>query len=579
MPSSGCWKTIDCEGNAFMIRRLRLFWPKPTTVGLALIVLILVGNMLVSEWNTTRLFENEHRVGATQKVLTTIEEVLARVTEAETGERGFLITDNSDYLQSYERAVERAFETIAQLTRLTADDSLQQGRITALRQRVDARMEELRNAIAAKQAGGFDAARQSVSTNHGRRLMRDMRDLVTEMQDHEREKLHSRAAESQRSARMTTVTDLVGSMLGIAMVGLAFHLFRRDLANRQRAEDAARRLAAIVECSDDAIISKTFDGTIASWNAGAVRVYGYTADETIGRPVTMLCPPERVDEVAHNLERVCRGERIEHVVTQRVRRYGRRIDVSLSISPIKDADGQVIGASAIARDVTERKTLQREVLAIAADEQRRIGQDLHDGTGQELTGLAMLGQRLASTLAAKDLPEADLASKIVDGLEQALSHVRALSKGLVPVEVDAEGLMAALGDLVGRAGQLYHVRCTFECPRPVRILDNHTATHLYRMSQEALTNALKHGNPTHITVSLKADGDLVTLEIADNGQGLSEARNGTTGMGLRIMNYRAELISAKLEVKPNLPTGTRIVCTLSHRQRSSAESLAEPALA
>ena len=562
-----------------MNSRLQCYLPKPTAVGLGLIVLILVGNMLVSEWNTRRLLENEHRVVHTQKVLTTIEEVLARVTEAETGERGFLITDNGDYLHSYQRAVDRAYETIDRLTELSADDPLQQGRISALQERIDARVEELRQAISAKQAGGFDAARQSVSTNHGRRLMNEMRKLVSEMQERERAKLDTRAAESQHSARMTTVTDLIGSVLGIAMVCLAFNLFRRDLANRQRAEEALRKLAAIVESSDDAIISKTLDGTIASWNSGAVRIYGYTADEAVGRPVTMLCPPERVDEVALNLERVCRGEHIAHFITQRVRRYGRRIDVSLSISPVKDAEGNVIGASAIARDVTERKTLQREVLAIAGEEQRRIGQDLHDGTGQELTGLAMLGQRLAGALAGKALPEADLAGKIVDGLEQALRNVRAMSKGLVPVEVDAEGLMAALADLVARTGELHDVRCTFECHQPVRIVDNQTATHLYRMSQEALTNALKHGDPTHITVSLKADGELVTLEIADDGNGLGDAPRSAAGMGLRIMRYRAELIGAKLAIEPNVPRGTRIVCTLNHRQRiAPIDAAIEPAL-
>jgi signal transduction histidine kinase len=287
----------------------------------------------------------------------------------------------------------------------------------------------------------------------------------------------------------------------------------------------------------------------------------------------MLCPPERVDEVAHNLERVRRGERIEHFVTQHVRRYGRRIDVSLSISPIKDSEGGVIGASAIARDVTERKRLQREVLAIAGNQQRRIGQDLHDGIGQELTGLAMLAQRFTATLAAMSPADANLASKIVDGLEQALQHVRALSKGLVPVEVDVEGLMAALTDLVNRAGKLHHVRCTFECRQPVHILDNQTATHLYRMSQEALTNALKHGNPRQIAVSLKAEDDLLTLEIADDGEGLGEPPRSMAGMGLRIMRYRAELIGAHLAIEPNVPRGTRIVCTLSHRQRAPAAEL------
>src|SRR5262249_43962310 len=161
------------------------------------------------------------------------------------------------------------------------------------------------------------------------------------------------------------------------------------------------------------------------------------------------------DDIFVNLERVKRGVHIEHFETTRIRKDGRKIDISLSISPIKDASGKAIGASAIARDITEHKTLQREVLEIAALEQRRIGQDLHDGIGQELTGLTMLAQRLVGELTREERLQADMAAKIHKGLEQALSHVRAVSKGLVPVEVDAEGLMVALADLAARTNELH----------------------------------------------------------------------------------------------------------------------------
>ena len=117
--------------------------------------------------------------------------------------------------------------------------------------------------------------------------------------------------------------NFVGSMLGIGLVGLAFFLFRRELEHRRRADDTLRRLAAIVESSDDAIISKSLTGMIVSWNANATRVYGYTAEDVIGRPVAILCPPERVDEVQHNLDRVRKGVHIEHIETTRIRKDGR----------------------------------------------------------------------------------------------------------------------------------------------------------------------------------------------------------------------------------------------------------------
>jgi PAS domain S-box-containing protein len=547
----------------FMSSRLRSLLPRPTALGLAMIVAVLAGNMLVSEWNTQRLFEIDRRVATTQKLLTTLEELLARESEAEAAERGFLITDNPDFSRSYRRAVERVDETVARLSDLTAGDRWRQERVADLQRRIDARMEDLRRVIEAKRGGGFDAARQTVSTIHGRGLMDEIRDLVGEMQERVRAKLVQFSEESRRSARMTTITDVIGSLLGIGMVAVAFQFFHQDLANRRRAEAALRQLAAIVESSDDAIITKTLEGKIASWNAGAVRVYGYTAEEAIGRPATMLCPPERADEVAQNLLQIRRGERVEHFITQRVRRDGGRIDLSMSVSPVKDADGNVTGASVIARDVTETKALQREILVIADDEQRRIGQDLHDGAGQELTGLAMLAQRMDDELAAQASPEAALAAKIVEGLDRALRDVRAVAKGLAPVEIDAEGLTAALADLAARTGELHQIRCEFACRQPVKVLDGQTATHLYRISQEALANALKHGHPKRIAITLKADGELATLEVADDGAGFGESLRHSTGMGLRIMRYRAELIGAKLEIKPNVPSGVRVICTLA----------------
>jgi PAS domain S-box-containing protein len=548
---------------------LQRMLPRPPIIGLGLIALLLVVNVLISEWNIDRLVKNEHRVLHVEEVLTTLETVLFNMTEAETTERGFLITDDPNYLPLYEAAIVKTNETLDRLRQITTDEPEQQQRITALHQRVDARSQELRDAIAAQRAGGFTASRQKVSTNRGREHMNEMRKLVREMKDYEQQLLNLRAEESRQSAYVTHTTDLVGSFLGIGLVGLAFFLYRRDLANRQRAEDAIRRLAAIVECSGDAILGKSLDGVIVSWNAGAERLYGYTAEEMVGQRVTKLCPPERFDEVRHNLQRVRQGIRIQYFETTRIRKGGEPVEVSLSISPIMDADGNVIGASAIARDVSEQRRLQREVLEIAALEQRRIGQDLHDGTGQELTGLAMMAERLAGELAAKSLPESAAAAKIVDGLEQALSHVRSLAKGLVPVEVDSEGLMFALSELASRTSDLHGVNCTFECDEPVCIFNNQTAMHLYRLSQEAVTNAVKHSRGHNIRIALADDGELATLTIADDGRGMTSGKPETAGSGLRIMQYRAELIGATLSVGRAEPQGTIVTCLLPHRRVAS----------
>jgi hypothetical protein len=553
--------------------RLTRSVPNTTTVGLVAIVVLLLVNVLVSEWNIKRLVDNEHRVIQIQQVLTTLEEVLSTVTETETAERGFLITDEQQYLASYESAKTRISETLDRLTELTAHETQQQRLIEALRGRVAARLEELKRAIAARRAAGFDAARQSVSTNHGRELMLEMRKIVAEMKDSEQQSLATASAQSRRSARVTTATDFVGAGLGIGLVCLAFYLFRLDLSHRARVADVTRRLAAIVESSDDAIVSKSLDGMIVSWNAGAQRIYGYTAAEAVGQPITMLCAPEHRDVIFSSLERVQSGIHIEHFETTRIRKDGRRIEISLSISPIKGDSGEVIGASAIARDITERKTLQREILEIAALEQRRIGQELHDGIGQELTGLTMLTQRLVGELAGNDPPHASAATKIRSGLEQALSHVRAMSKGLVPVEIDSEGLMQALEDLAARTSEIHGIVCLFECQRPVAVADDQTAMHLYRMSQEAVTNAVKHGRPRQIVIRLLVEGGRTTLRVIDDGAGFAASPEKVAGTGLRIMRYRADLIGAQLDISAARPQGTIVSCSVAEHPEAERSAI------
>ena len=550
-----------------MAKHLISLRPGSATVGLALVICLFLANAWIAEHNTRRLKSNDSRVIEAHTVFRRLEEVLAAVTEAETRERGFIITNDETYLKPFEAAASRAADALGELDRLDDDDRSQQLTVASLRQRVEARLDELRVAVVARRTEGFAAAQAAVLNNQGRRLMREMRGLVDELKRQQRAKLQALTAQSQHSESIATISDVIGTLMGIGAVGLAYLLFRRELRHRERADDASRRLAAIVESSDDAIVGETLDGAIVSWNAGAERIYGYTAADAVGQTIFMICPPEAMAEAQRNLERVGRGEHIDPFESQRLRKDGRKIIVSVSISPIRDAAGTVIGASRISRDITQQRLLQREVLEIAASEQRRIGQDLHDGAGQELTGLAMLTAHLSEDLTALKLPQAATAAKIAQGLEQALDHVRALSKGLIPVEVDADGLMLALAELAARTDDLGGVACEFHCQDPVSINDNQTAAQLYRLAQEAVTNALKHARARKIVISLAASGDAVTLSIADDGRGFSqEPPCATAGSGLRIMRYRAELIGAEFQLAPNRPQGALVTCSLTQQQ-------------
>lgn len=218
--------------------------------------------------------------------------------------------------------------------------------------------------------------------------------------------------------------------------------------------------------------------------------------------------------------------------------------------------------TSLRQEIAERKRLEEEVVDVAVAEQRRIGQELHDGTGQELTGLCMLADNLADMLREHSPPDAQLARRIAQGLRQALGQVRALSRGLIPVEVDAEGLMAALTELTTRISEIHGLKCVFECAEPVPVEDNYTATQLYRIAQEAITNAIKHGQAHTIRVNLEARGDYLTLRIVDDGIGFSPANVNGAGMGLRIMTYRAGQIGAQFAVRPGPARGAVVSCTL-----------------
>ncbi|MBX6313124.1 MAG: hypothetical protein IRY99_09460 [Isosphaeraceae bacterium] len=159
--------------------------------------------------------------------------------------------------------------------------------------------------------------------------------------------------------------------------------------------------------------------------------------------------------------------------------------------------------------------------------------------------------------------EAVLATKVAEGLKRVLGQVRALSRGLIPVEVDAARLMAALAELASRVGGLHGVTCTFECREPVLLEDNQTASHLYRIAKEAVTNALKHGGAKNITITLESGDRSVALCIWDDGVGFPPGPVEGKGMGLKIMRYRAGLINARLTVSPAESGGTLVSCTLS----------------
>jgi PAS domain S-box-containing protein len=316
----------------------------------------------------------------------------------------------------------------------------------------------------------------------------------------------------------------------------------------------------------DAILTIDERGLIDSANPAAERLFGYTAAEMIGRNITLLMPsPYREEHDSYLARYLSTGEKRIIGSGREVR--GRRKDgvtfpVDLAVSEFHTQDRRMF--TGVLRDISARKQLEREVLEVATLEQRRIGQALHDSTGQELTALGLLVESLSEGLEQQAPGLVPLAAKVREGLARALAQVRNYARGLIPVEVDARGLHAALAELAARTSRLHGVPCALECTEPVDLADNQAATHLYHIAQEAVTNALRHARPRHITIRLEGGDRLITLRVTDDGLGFPAEPTDGKGLGLKIMHYRAGLINGRLTVERGASGGTHVTCTI-HR--------------
>jgi PAS domain S-box-containing protein len=342
----------------------------------------------ISYLSLVSLSQNAAWVEHTHEVLNRLESVVSAATDAETAERGYVITGDESYLDPYRQSAGEIDADARKLRELTADNPAQQRNLDAMKPLVDARLAEFLAVIEARRNQGFALAQNAILTGKGEFIHDRIRALVAQMKGVETSLLAERERATHRSATTAQTVILGGGLLACVVVGLAFVTVRRDFAGRARAERALRdandllelrvqsrtaelaqaaevnsRLAAIVGGSDDAIASKTLDGIITSWNPGAERLFGYSAQEAVGKPMAMLIPPERLSEEPAILARIARGETTDHFETVRIGKDGRQIDISVTISPIRDRQGRIVGASKIARDITDRKAAQAKVQA------------------------------------------------------------------------------------------------------------------------------------------------------------------------------------------------------------------------
>jgi PAS domain S-box-containing protein len=394
------------------------------------------------------------------------------------------------------------------------------------------------------------------------------------------------------SLSVSPVRDDQGHIIGASKVA-------RDISLQHQRDELRARLTAIVQSSEDAIVSKTLEGVITSWNAGAERIFGYTAAEAIGQPIFLIIPDDRRAEEEEVLARLRRGERVEHFETVRRTKDGRQIAISLSVSPVMDDQGNVIGASKVARDISERLRAQealrrahdeleervrlrtaqlREEMAqrqraeqerihlltrlvvAQEDERQRIARDLHDQLGQQLTALRLT----LETLKEESIDRTELRTQIETLQEVARQldeDVAFRVKGLRSSVLESLGLAQALRDYVGNWSKHFKVRAQVHTsasaderlPFEIEIM-------MYRVVQEALNNVIKHARASHVDIVLERSPESVSLIVEDNGIGFDPANlaNPDAGVGLIGMRERAALVGADLQIESTPGQGTTV---------------------
>ena len=331
----------------------------------------------------------------------------------------------------------------------------------------------------------------------------------------------------------------------------------------QQLREREAQIEAFMKNVPCAVYMKDLDGRYIYANETCAKVFRRSVDEVIGKTDAELLPKSAAAKARSMDQQVLAQNKAIETTESYTRDDGTHYWLTNRF-PICDPDRQPLMVGGAAIEITENKRLEREVQEISESEKRRIGQDLHDGLGQYLTGIACMVKVVEQKLANRDLAEAGDVKKITAMVNETISQARDLARGLCPVELENNGLQAALAELASRVSRT-NVNCVLKAPTFTKVYDNAAAIHLYRIAQEAVNNAVKHGRAKNITIGLNTQNNQVELTVHDDGCGFPKTPPRSGGMGLRVMNYRAGMIGATISVTPAESCGTLVRCVMPNR--------------
>jgi PAS domain S-box-containing protein len=340
--------------------------------------------------------------------------------------------------------------------------------------------------------------------------------------------------------------------------------------------ESEQRLRAIVDTAVDAIITIDERGLIESANPSTQRLFGYRPEELVGRNVSVLMPdPHREEHTGYLRRYLTTGKATIIGIGREVvglRKDGRTIPIRLSISEVPLKRGRLF--TAIIHDVTERRRLESQVLEATATEQRRIGRELHDGICQNMVGAALGISSLSARLKSRCPALAAEAQRIAVLVRETAMQARNLAHGLTPIAIAPDALESALQGFALQTSEVANIRCEAQCELRCRIDDTVTSTHLYRIVQEAVSNAIRHGKASRVRISLMRDAQECVLTVSDNGCGFPKGVSHETGrgLGLQTMAYRARMIGGVLTIGRCDGGGTSVRCAFQCSAQPSCES-------